>query len=143
MIQLHPGISQPFLDTYILDFLDLPKGHTEGDFQQSIVSNLKDFILEAGRDFSFIGQNYRIQVGGKDFHLDLLFFHRQLQSLVAFELKITEFKPEYIRQLDFYLEALDREVKKEHEKLSIGVLLCKSKNDEIVKFALSRTLSLH
>ncbi|WP_224994327.1 YhcG family protein [Cesiribacter sp. SM1] len=141
MAQIHPNSPGAFLDTYVLDFLDLPQLHSEQDFQQSIVSNLKNFILEAGRDFSFVGQNYRLQVGDKDFYIDLLFYHRGLQSLVAFELKITEFKPEYIGQLDFYLEALDREVKKEHEKPSIGVLLCKSKNDEIVKFSLSRSLS--
>jgi predicted nuclease of restriction endonuclease-like (RecB) superfamily len=136
-----PDISKSFLDTYVLDFLNLPNGHSEQDLQQSIVANLKNFILEAGRDFSFIGQQYRIQVGDKDFYLDLLFYHRQLQSLVVFELKITEFKPEYIGQLDFYLEYLDREIKKEHENPSIGVLLCKSKNDEIVEFALSRSIS--
>jgi predicted nuclease of restriction endonuclease-like (RecB) superfamily len=141
MERIHPGGSSSFLDTYVLDFLNLPQGHNEGDFQQSIVSNLKHFILETGRDFSFMGQNYRIQVGDKDFYIDLLFYHRALQSLVAFELKITEFKPEYMGQLDFYLEALDREVKKEHEKPSIGILLCKSKNDEIVTFSLNRSLS--
>lgn len=108
MAQIHPNSPGAFLDTYVLDFLGLPQAHSEQDFQQSIVSNLKHFILEAGRDFSFVGQNYRLQVGDKDFYIDLLFYHRGLQSLVAFELKITEFKPEYIGQLDFYLEALDR-----------------------------------
>ena len=141
MTQTHPDLSKSFLDTYVLDFLDLPEIHSEHDLQQGIIDNLKKFILETGRDFSFIGQNYRIQVGNKDFYIDLLFYHRQLQSLIAFELKITEFKPEYMGQLNFYLEALDREVKKEHENPSIGVLLCKSKNDEIVEFALNRSLS--
>ncbi len=141
LTKINPDISKSFLDTYIFDFLDLPNGHSETDLQQGIVANLRNFILETGKDFSFIGQNYRIQVGNKDFYIDLLFFHRQLKSLVVFELKITEFKPEYIGQLDFYLEALDREVRKEHENPSIGVLLCKSKNDEIVEFALSRSIS--
>ncbi|MDM8525726.1 PDDEXK nuclease domain-containing protein [Desulfococcaceae bacterium HSG8] len=141
LIQKQSDISKSFLDTYMLDFLDLPKGYSEQDLQQGIVANLKDFILEVGRDFSFIGQQYRIQVGDKDFYPDLLFYHRQLQSLVVFELKITEFRPEYIGQLDFYLEYMDREIKKDHENPSIGVLLCKSKNDEIVEFALSRSIS--
>ena len=141
MTQLYPDISNSLIDTYVLDFLNLPDSHSEKELQQSIIENLKKFVLETGRDFTFIGDNYRIQVGNKDFYIGLLFFHRQLQSLVAFELKITEFKPEYIGQLDFYLEALDREVKKDHENPSIGVLLCKNKDDEIVEFALSRSLS--
>ena len=94
-----------------------------------------------GRDFSFIGEQFQIQVGNKDFYIDLLFFHRSLSCLVAFELKIDDFKPEYLDKLSFYLEALDRDVRKEHEKPSVGILLCKSKDDEVVEYALSRTLS--
>ena len=139
--QIYPELSKIFLDTYILDFLHLPKVHSENDLQLAIVSNLKNFILEVGSDFTFVGEKYRLQVGNKDFYIDLLFFHRELQSLVVFELKITEFKPEYISQLDFYLEALDKLYKKPHENPSVGVLLCKDKNEEIVKFALNRSLS--
>jgi RecB family endonuclease NucS len=102
---------------------------------------LKDFILELGRDFSFLGEEYRLQVGNSDFFIDLLFYHRELQSLVAFELKIDKFKPEYLGQLEFYLEALDRDIKKPHENPSIGVLLCRDKDDEVVEYALSRSLS--
>jgi hypothetical protein len=82
-----------------------------------------------------------VQVGMKDFFLDLLFYHRELRCLVAFELKIDEFKPEYLGKLSFYLEALDRDVKKSHENPSIGIILCKGKDDEVVEYALSRTLS--
>ena len=98
-------------------------------------------MLELGRDFCFVGSEFPVQVGGRDFALDLLFFHRGLNALVAFELKVNEFEPEYLGKLNFYLEALDRDVRKEHEQPSIGVLLCASKNDQVVEYALSRTLS--
>jgi RecB family endonuclease NucS len=88
-----------------------------------------------------MGQEYRLQVGNTDFFIDLLFYHRELQSLVAFELKIDKFKPEHLGQLEFYLEALDRDIKKTHENPSIGVLLCRDKDDEVVEYALSRSLS--
>ena len=130
-----------FRDSYILDFLNLPPSHSENDLKTSLILCLKDFILELGRDFSFIGQEYRLQVGNTDFFIDLLFYHRELQSLVAFELKIDKFKPEHLGQLEFYLEALDRDVKKPHENPSIGVLLCRDKDDEVVEYALSRSLS--
>lgn len=130
-----------FKDIYSLEFLGLNSFHSEKNLQTSLLSNLKNFILEIGKDFCFIGQEYKIQVGNKDFSIDLLFYHRELQCLVAFELKIDEFEPSYLGQLEFYLEALDRDVKKEHENPSIGVLLCRKKNDEVVKYALSRSLS--
>ncbi len=139
--QIHPTASNVFKDTYLLDFLDLPESHSESDLQKGLVSNLKKFLLELGRDFCFIGDEYQVQVGGKDFYIDLLFFHRGLSCLMAFELKIDDFKPEYLGKLSFYLEALDRDVRKEHEKPSVGILLCKSKDDEVVEYALSRTLS--
>ena len=101
----------------------------------------KDFILELGKDFTFIDEEYKVQVGGDDFRIDLLFYHRGLQCLVAMELKIGKFKPEYISKMDFYLEALDRQVKKENENPSVGLLLCASKNDEVVEYAMSRTMS--
>lgn len=93
---------------------------------------MKDFILELGKDFTFIDEEYKVQVGGDDFRIDLLFYHRGLQCLVAIEFKIGKFKPEYISKLDFYLEALDRQVKKENENPSVGLLLCAAKNDEII-----------
>lgn len=130
-----------FLDNYVLDFLNLPESVSERDLQKSIIRNLKNFILEVGKDFTFMGEEYRIQVGSHDYYIDLLFYHRGLNCLVAFELKIGEFKPEYMGKMNFYLEGLDREVKKENENPSVGVILCASKDDEVVEFALSRSLS--
>lgn len=139
--QIHPKAQEVFKDTYVLDFLNLPDVHTEQDLQRSIVSNLKNFILEFGKDFTFVGQEYRLQVGKNDYFIDLLFFHRELHCLVIFELKIDDFKPEYLGKLNFYLEALDREVRKPDENPSVGIILCKSKDDEVVEYALSRNLS--
>jgi predicted nuclease of restriction endonuclease-like (RecB) superfamily len=141
MAQTHKDITTVFKDTYVLDFLNLPEIHSEKDLQKSIVSNLKDFILEFGKDFTLIGQEYRIQVGNNDYFIDLLFFHRGIRCLVMVELKITDFKPEYLGKMSFYLEALDRDVRKEGENPSVGIILCKSKDDEVVEYALSRHLS--
>lgn len=131
----------PFLDSYVMDFLDLPNEFHENDLRKALIRNMKDFILELGKDFTFIDEEYKVQVGGDDFRIDLLFYHRGLQCLVAIELKIGKFKPEYISKLDFYLEALDRQVKKENENPSVGLLLCAAKNDEVVEYAMSRTMS--
>jgi predicted nuclease of restriction endonuclease-like (RecB) superfamily len=138
----HPKpLTGVFRDSYVLDFLNLPPNHSENDLKTALVACLRDFILELGRDFTFVGQEYRLQVGNSDFAIDLLFFHRELQSLVAFELKVDKFQPEYLGQLEFYLEALDRDIKKPHENSSIGVLLCRDKDDEVVEYALSRSIS--
>lgn len=131
----------PFLDSYVIEFLDLPNEYHENDLRKALIKNMKDFILELGKDFTFIDEEYRVQVGGDDFRIDLLFFHRGLQCLVAIELKIGKFKPEYVSKLDFYLEALDRQVKKENENPSVGLLLCATKNDEVVEYSMSRTMS--
>lgn len=131
----------PFLDSYVMEFLDLPNEYHENDLRKALIRNMKDFILELGKDFTFIDEEYKVQVGGDDFRIDLLFFHRGLQCLVAIELKIGKFKPEYVSKLDFYLEALDRQVKKENENPSVGLLLCATKNDEVVEYAMSRTMS--
>lgn len=130
-----------FKDLYIFEFLNLPERFTENDLQKGLIQKLKSFLLELGKDFLFVGEEYRLQVGNKDFYIDLLFYHRQLQCLVAFELKTVDFSPEYLGQLNFYLEALDRDVKKPHENPSIGILLCKGKDTEVVEYALSRNLS--
>ena len=120
----------------------LKKITQKGNFKDSLtVDIMKDFILELGKDFTFIDEEYRVQVGGDDFRIDLLFFHRGLQCLVAIELKIGKFKPEYVSKLDFYLETLDRQVKKENENTSVGLLLCATKNDEVVEYSMSRTMS--
>ncbi len=129
------------LDQYSLEFLDLPNNYKEKDLQSAIVDNLKDFILELGSDFSFIGKEYRITVGNKDFYIDLVFFNRSMKCLVAIELKVDEFMPEYVSKMDFYLEALDRQVRKENENPSVGIILCASKNNTVVEYSLSRSLS--
>lgn len=138
---LHPDATQVFKDNYVLEFLGLPDLHSENDLQKALLLHMKQFILELGRDFIFMGEQYRLQVGNQDFYLDLLFYHRGLSALVAFELKIAKFSPEHLGQLNFYLEALDRDVKKPHENPSIGVLLCRDKDEEVVEYALSRNLS--
>ncbi len=139
--QLHPAANEAFKDSYLIDFLNLPDGHSERDLEQGLVTNLRRFLIELGSDFAFVGEQVRLQVGGKDFALDLLFFHRGLNCLVAIELKIDEFQPEYLGKLEFYLEALDRDMRKPHEKPSIGVLLCATKDNEVVEYALSRSTS--
>ncbi len=225
--ELHPGAAEVFKDAYLMEFLDLAPRHSETDLQRGLVEQLKLFLIELGRDFCYVGSHYLIQVGGRDFALDLLFFNRALNSLnlrfsaapkgpkqespgqrpgdpvrmrirpalkgrneildqdlfcpfrallfttpdsipraapwagmslplrgeiqearlqylnslVAFELKVVEFEPEHLGKLQFYLEALDRDVKKPHEEPSIGVLLCATKNQEVVEYALSRAMS--
>jgi predicted nuclease of restriction endonuclease-like (RecB) superfamily len=134
-------ISNTFKDSYIFEFLNLPEPHSESDLQRGLVRQMKNFILELGKDFLFIGEEFKLQVGNNDFYIDLLFYHRGLQCLVAFELKADKFKPDHLGQLNFYLEALDRDVKKSNENLSIGVLLCKDKDSEVVEYSLSRSLS--
>ena len=129
------------LDYYSLEFLDLPNNYSEKDLRRGLVKNLKDFILELGNDFSFIGEEYRIQVGNKDFYIDLLFYNRNYSCLVAFELKIGEFKPEYISKMNFYLEALDRQEKHCYENPSVGIILCSSKDETIVEYATARSVS--
>lgn len=138
---LHPAVGDAFKDSYVLEFLGLPEPHSENDLKRALVQHMKTFVLELGKDFLFVGEEYRLQVGNQDFFIDLLFYHRGLSALVAFELKVGQFKPEHMGQLNFYLEALDRDVKKPHENPSIGVLLCRDKDDEVVEYALSRNLS--
>ncbi|BBL62924.1 hypothetical protein MARBORIA2_12790 [Methanobrevibacter arboriphilus] len=138
--EVYPKSASYFKDDYVFEFLDL-EDHSENQLQKALIKNLKKFILELGRDFLFVGKEYRIQVGNNDFYIDLLFFNRELQCLVAFELKTDKFKPEHLGQLNFYLEALDRDVKKEQENPSIGILLCRDKDDTVVEYAISRSLS--
>lgn len=139
--ELPPNVENVFKETYVLEFLNLPEPHSEADLQKQLIQQIKKFILELGKDFLFMDEEYRLQVGNKDFFCDLLFYHRELHCLVAFELKTTEFEPEHLGKINFYLEALDRDVRKPHENLSIGVLLCKNKNEEVVEYAMSRSMS--
>lgn len=134
-------LTNTFKDSYVFEFLNLPEPHSESDLQRGLVRQMRNFILELGKDFLFIAEEYKLQVGNSDFYIDLLFYHRGLQCLVAFELKADKFKPDHLGQLNFYLEALDRAVKKTNENPSIGILLCKDKDSEVVEYALSRSLS--
>lgn len=135
------NLANTFKDSYVFEFLSLNEVHGENDLQSGLIKQMKNFILELGKDFLFISEEYKLQVGNSDFFIDLLFYHRGLQCLVAFELKTDKFKPDHLGQLNFYLEALDRDIKKENENPSIGILLCKDKDNEVVEYALSRSLS--
>jgi len=139
--ELNPNIVNTFKDSYVFDFLNLNSSHNESELQKGLLKQMKSFILELGKDFIFVGEEYKVEVGKSDFFIDLLFYHRGLQCLVAFELKATKFKPEHLGQINFYLEALDRDVKKANENPSIGVLLCKDKDNEVVEYAMSRNMS--
>lgn len=139
--ETNQNLTNTFKDSYVFEFLSLSESHSEGELQRGLVRQMKNFILELGKDFLFIGEEYKLQVGNSDFYIDLLFYHRGLQCLVAFELKADKFKPDHLGQLNFYLEALDRDVKKTNENPSLGVLLCKDKDSEVVEYALSRSLS--
>ncbi len=139
--QIHPKALDLFKDHYVVEFLGLPETHSEQDLHRGLLDHLRKFLAELGRDFCFIGTEHPIQVGKQDFALDLMMFHRELNCLVAIELKVGRFEPEYLGKLNFYLEALDRDVRKPHENPSIGLLLCASKDDEVVEYALSRLMS--
>ncbi|MBR2336294.1 MAG: DUF1016 family protein [Clostridia bacterium] len=140
LIEQHPAVGA-LRDYYVLEFLDIPEDYKEKDLRKSIITNLKQFILEFGTDFSFVGEEYRVQVGNTDFFIDLLFYNRALSCLVAVELKVGRFKPEHLGQLNFYLEALNRDVRKPGENPSVGLILCASKDDTVVEYALSSSLS--
>lgn len=139
--QIYPNNSYDFKDRAILDFLGLPPKHTEKQLQKGILEHMKEFILELGKDFLYMGSQYPLEVDGEIYKIDLLFFHRGLQCLICLELKSTPFKPSYMGQLEFYLEALDRDVKRSNENPSIGILLCESAKRQVVEYALSRSLS--
>jgi predicted nuclease of restriction endonuclease-like (RecB) superfamily len=139
--EIYPQAVTMFKDTLFVDFLGLPQRHSEKRLQHGILDNMKDFILELGKDFLFVDKEYPLQVGNSTFKVDLLFFHRGLQCLVAIELKATKFKPEYMGQLEFYLEALDNDVRRSNENPSIGMLLCQETDHSIVKYAMNRSIS--
>lgn len=132
---------QSFKDEYLLDFINIedPEEVDERVIEQSIIQNIKNFIMAFGKDFAFMGNQYHLEVEGHDYYIDLLFFSRKLRSFVAFELKRGEFKPEYTGKLNFYLSALDEYVKLPGENPSIGIILCKSKSDKIVELSFRDT----
>jgi predicted nuclease of restriction endonuclease-like (RecB) superfamily len=127
-----------FKDQYLLDFVNVEDADDEIDervLEREIVLNIKKFLMSLGSDFSFMGNQFRIIVDEDEYYIDLLFFHRGLQSLIAFELKSGKFKPEYIGKMNFYLSALDDLMRKAHEKPSIGIILCKEKDKKKVEYS--------
>ena len=141
LLEIYPNAPIMFKDTLFVDFLDLPKKHSESRLRNGLLEHMKQFILELGKDFIFMDQEYRLNVGASTFKADLLFFHRGLQALVAVELKKTKFHPRDLGQLEFYLEALDRDVKRSNENPSIGIILCPEADREVVEYAMSRSMS--
>lgn len=128
-------------DDYSFNFLELSDEHSERELELSIVRNIRAFLLEFGNDFTFLGNQYRLEVGGQEYFIDLLLFSRRMQSLVAIELKVGEFKPEYKGKMEFYLNVLDETVKLPNENPSIGIIICKEKNRTIVEYALRHSSS--
>ena len=141
LLNAYPNAPIMFKDTLFVDFLNLPKKHSESKLKNSLVEHMKQFILELGKDFIFMDQEYRLNIGASTFKTDLLFFHRGLQALVAVELKKTKFHPRDLGQLEFYLEALDRDVKRSNENPSIGIILCPEADRVVVEYAMSRSMS--
>ena len=141
LLETYPDAPAMFKDTLFVDFLDLPKKHSESRLRNGLLEHMKQFILELGKDFIFMDQEYRLNIGASIFKADLLFFHRGLQALVAVELKKTKFHPRDLGQLEFYLEALDRDVKRSNENPSIGIILCPEADRVVVEYAMSRSMS--
>lgn len=141
LLEAYPNAPVMFKDTLFVDFLNLPKKHSESRLRNGLVEHMKQFILELGKDFIFMDQEYRLNIGASTFKADLLFFHRGLQALVAVELKKTKFHPHDLGQLEFYLEALDRDVKRSNENPSIGIILCPDADRVVVEYAMSRSMS--
>ena len=140
-LETYPNAPTFFKDTLYVDFLDLPTKHSESKLKNSLIENMKQFILELGKDFIFMDQEYKLNVGTSTYKADLLFYHRGLQALVAVELKKTKFHPKDLGQLEFYLEALDRDVKRSNENPSIGIILCPESDKVVVEYAMSRSMS--
>ena len=141
LLETYPNAPVMFKDTLFVDFLNLPKKHSESKLRNGLVEHMKQFILELGKDFLFMDQEYRLNIGASTFKADLLFFHRGLQALVAVELKKTKFHPRDLGQLEFYLEALDRDVRRSNENPSIGIILCPEADQVVVEYAMSRSMS--
>ena len=139
--ETYPQAEVLLKDRAILEFLGLPQRYKESKLRKEIVTHMKEFILEMGKDFLFVDQEHTLEVGGQNFRCDLLFYHRALQCLVAIELKTTAFDPRDLGQLEFYLEALDQTEKRSNENPSIGILMCKDANPEVVRYALNRSVS--
>ena len=141
MTKTYPTSPLLFKDKVYLEMLGLPLEYKESKLRKEIIAHMKDFILEMGKDFLFIDDEHRVTVGSKTFKVDLLFYHRLLQFMIAIELKTTEFHPKDLGQLEFYLEALDQEERRSNENPSIGIILCKEADMEVVRYALNRSMS--
>ena len=141
MTKIYPTSPLLFKDKVYLEMLGLPLEYKESKLRKEIIAHMKDFILEMGKDFLFIDDEHRVTVGSKTFKVDLLFYHRLLQCMIAIELKTTEFHPKDLGQLEFYLEALDQEERRSNENPSIGIILCKEADMEVVRYALNRSMS--
>ena len=141
MTRTYPTSPLLFKDKVYLEMLGLPLEYKETKLRKEIIAHMKDFILEMGKDFLFIDDEHRVTVGSKTFKVDLLFYHRLLQCMIAIELKTTEFHPKDLGQLEFYLEALDQEERRSNENPSIGIILCKEADMEVVRYALNRSMS--
>ena len=141
LIAEYPSSEYLLKDKAVVDFLNLPPKHNEHHLHKGLLEHMKDFILELGKDFLFVDSEYGVQVGGSTKRIDLLFYHRALQCLVAIELKAIDFQPEFVGKMDMYLETLDRDVKRDNENPSIGIILCPSADRSMVEYTLSRSLS--
>lgn len=141
LLKDYPNSEYLLKDKAVVDFLGLPAKHNEHQLHKGLLEHMKEFILELGKDFLFVDSEYGVQVGGSTKRIDLLFYHRALQCLVAIELKAVDFQPEYVGKMDMYLEALDRDVKRDNENPSIGIILCPSADRSMVEYTLSRSLS--
>ena len=141
LLRDYPRSEYLLKDKAVVDFLGLPAKHNEHQLHKGLLEHMKEFILELGKDFLFVDSEYGVQVGGSTKRIDLLFYHRALQCLVAIELKAVDFRPEFVGKIDMYLEALDRDVKRDNENPSIGIILCPSADRSMVEYTLSRSLS--
>ena len=141
MFAEYPNAEFMLKDKAFVDFLNLPVKHNEHHLHKGLLEHMKEFILELGKDFLFVDSEYGVEVGGSTKRIDLLFYHRALQCLVAIELKAVDFQPEFVGKMDMYLEALDRDVKRDNENPSIGIILCPSADRSMVEYTLSRSLS--
>ena len=141
LLRDYPSSEYLLKDKALVDFLGLPAKHNEHHLHKGLLEHMKEFILELGKDFLFVDSEYGVQVGGSTKRIDLLFYHRALQCLVAIELKAVGFQPEFVGKMDMYLEALDRDVKRDNENPSIGIILCPSADRSMVEYTLSRSLS--
>jgi len=140
LIEGDPGLSA-LRDSYILEFLRLPEKHEEKDLRKAIVANMHSFLLEFGKEFMFVDEEFRIKIGNRTFRIDLLFYNRSLSCYVAIELKTEDFRPAYLGQMKFYLDALDKDVKRPEDNPSVGLVLCAGKDRAVVEYALNKNMT--